>query len=100
MKKYGMLFLSLVMLLVTLMLPGCAASDAPAFLNDLASKVGGWMQFSAILAGVLEMFIRLVPTANPQSLIKLFSDSLKGLGNLVGSVSKFLDSLGIQNVKQ
>lgn len=100
MKKYGALLLSILGFGITLCLSGCAAADVPGVFDSIAQMVGGWAPFGAIIAGIAEFALRLIPSVNPKSLFLVISETLHSLGNLIGALSKFIDSLGLQNIKQ
>lgn len=89
----GLIFLSLF--LVT----GCTVNDAVPFLDKLTSSVGGWMGFSGIIAGVLEVLVRVFPSINPTSFLLLVASVGHSVANLCTALSGFLDSLGLQNAK-
>ncbi len=99
MKKYTGVALSFLVFLTTLLITGCTPTDAVSFLDKVTGIVGGWGGFSAIIAGVIEIIVRLIPSVNPQSLFLVLSEVLHSLGNAVGALSKFIDGLGLQNAK-
>ena len=100
MKKYAGLILSFVVLAVTFLITGCSAEDVPAFFDKVTDAVGGWGGFSLILAGVLEFIMRIFPTFNPKSIFKIVAEIMHSLGRASEAIAKFLDGLGLQNLKK
>jgi len=90
----------LIAILVMPFLTACALQDLPLYIADWADKVGGWMAFSAIIGGVIDMIRRLIPSVNPTSILLDISKFLKSIAKLAEKLSAFLDSLGLQVLKQ
>jgi hypothetical protein len=99
MKKYLGLILSLTVFASLFFVTGCSANDVAPFIDKLTGSVGGWVSFSGIITGVIEVVVRLWPTANPTSLFLVASSILKSTANLFETVSSFLDGL-IQNASR
>lgn len=70
------------------------------WLVKAVDAVGGWMGFSAILGGVIDMIVRLIPSVNPRSLLLSISRLFKAVAGLAEKLSQFLDSLGLQVLKE
>lgn len=96
MKKYMGLVLSVLVFSSLFLITGCAPGDVVPFIDKLTGSVGGWMGLTTILTAVVELIVRIWPTANPTSLFTLVASILHSVGALCTTVSQFLDGI-IQN---
>ena len=70
------------------------------WIQQAADAVGGWAGFGVILGGVIDIIRRVIPSLNPTSLLLDIAKLLKAVAKLAEKLSAFLDSLGLQVLKQ
>lgn len=101
MKKYFGLVVSSLFFFTTFFLAGCSLADVQPFLEGLTHSVAGWASVATVIAGiVIEVIVRIWPTANPVSLIRVFAGICRAAANLATGFADFLDRLGFQNLKR
>lgn len=89
----------LILLLPVFLLASCSAADAVPFLEKITAAVGGWGGFTAIIAGMIEIVVRLVPSVNPRSILLLVASVGHAASRMVEALAGFLDKVIPQNVK-
>jgi hypothetical protein len=69
------------------------------FLNKVTELLG-WPGLTAFVTGLLEILMRVLPTENPMSIFLGISKVIHVIANFFDALSKFLDGLGLQNLKK
>lgn len=93
----------LVLMFIYIVALGQSASPAPVVALPVVDQVTKWLvdHMAMAIVGlgfVIELVVRLVPTAKPQSVLIWVSSALKSVVKLLEAVSAYADKL-VQNVK-